>query len=185
MQRRGSHKAMKCFFSSPWRISLSEGLLLHAEQDSAAAATQRWWRGPPEQTQCGTRQPGQASPVKFMTLLACLPTLRPLIGASGSTEWTLFATCLALLPFLLYIPILCLNICLSSSISLNGISIYNHLQTCCQLFILTGCRRPSKQCWVASGEPQVGVVLPIGNFVLSLCNILQLKMTRKHPGKTG
>lgn len=61
-----------------------------------AAVVQRWWRGPPEQTQRETTQPGQTSPVKFMTLLPCFPTLRPLIAASRSTEWTRFVTSIQL-----------------------------------------------------------------------------------------
>lgn len=128
MQGWGSHKTTKCFFSSPWRISLLEELLLHAEQHSAAAA-QRWWRGPPEQTQCGTRQPGQASPVKFMTLLRCFPTRRPLIEASGSTEWALFVSSVWLSFPSLSCSKLPLNIHVSFPISVFGISSHIHLQT--------------------------------------------------------
>lgn len=119
-------KPMKYFFSSTWRISLLEELLLHAEQDAAA---QRWRRGPPEQTQCGTRQPGQASPVKFMTL----PPLCSHTEASHRSFWiyTFCHLCLALLPlpFLLHIPHLHLKIHSSFSISLFGIAFSIHLQT--------------------------------------------------------
>lgn len=119
-------KPMKYFFSSPWRISLSEELLLHAEQEAAA---QRWRRGPPEQTQCGTRQPGQASPVKFMTL----PPLCSHTEASHRSFWisTFCHLCLALLPlpFLPHIPLLHWKIHSSFSNSLFGITFSIHLQT--------------------------------------------------------
>lgn len=159
-------KPWSASFLSPWRISLLEELLLHAEQDSVAAAAQRWQRGPPEQTQRGTRQPRRTSPVKFMTLLPYFPTLRPLFRASGSTQWTLFCHIwlarLSLL-FLPHIPILLLNLHLSSSMSRFGISFSHHSQTTCPAahpdrvstavqVILHCISRATCRCYFASGS---------------------------------
>lgn len=70
-------------FPSHRRISLLVGLFKHTEQGAAAAAGVGWWRGPPEQTQSGTRQPRQPGPARFMSLHPSFPTQRPLSGASG------------------------------------------------------------------------------------------------------
>lgn len=75
-------KPWSASFPSLRHISLLTGLFLHAEQGGAALGG-GWWKGPPEQTQCGTRQPGWPGPARFMALSHSFPTVRPLSGASG------------------------------------------------------------------------------------------------------
>lgn len=85
-------------FPFPWRISLSVGLFKHTEQEAAAAAGGGWWKGPPEQTQSGTRQPQQPGPARFMTLHPSFPTQRPLCEASGCIERYCFLSPLSAFP---------------------------------------------------------------------------------------
>lgn len=75
-------KPWSASFPSLRHISFLTGLFLHTEQ-GAAALGGGWWKGPPEQTQCGTRQPGWPGPARFMALSHSFPTVRPLSGASG------------------------------------------------------------------------------------------------------
>lgn len=75
-------KPWSASFPSLRHISLLTGHFLHAEQGGAALGG-GWWKGPPEQTQCGTRQPGWPGPARFMALSHSFPTVRPLSGASG------------------------------------------------------------------------------------------------------
>ena len=156
------------------------------------AAGGGWWRGPPEQTQCGTEQPGRPGAARFMTLHPSFPTQRPLSGASGCIGpcLLLFVTSVYLsflslscptFPFLFFLcpsipppPFLYLGI---SFLSFTPSFFPRHPD---QLFIETGCLQLSVRSWAAA--PEVGRVargaeLFPNTSVSSLCNIHDLSAT--------